>query len=538
VDRRDLGDTVSVGIPTYNRPEFLKRALEIITGQTYQNLEIIISDNASSDQRVKEVVDEFMQIDSRIIYFRQDENIGVLANAAFVLKKARGKYFTWVSDDDWRSPEFIELLVEQLEIEPEVNFAFCEYHEVYEDGNRAEGYPSSHLKMFKPFQSKSRMVRTISYYWQNAKNGKPNLFYSLFRKDALSQVDIKKITDNYLHLNMDCLISFSLLQKGRVAIRSEAMCALMCGNKKHYLDEAEEKKSNQPIILKLWSFFKFHKNDKDLYIKSTNSQVERISIAILFYLKVLFLASKLILEKADLIKRNPGCSRGACDLGHIEKIKLSNVTLVALATRNVEETLQALIYSCRDIEFGSVKLLSHFTPYGLEPYINFSRIEKIKSIDDWSYKVIYDLNSYIDTEFALLVHADGFVVNSSSWKNEFLEYDYIGAPWPLPTDNFSYRDVNSEIVRVGNSVSLRSKRLLELPIKLRLPWEPYCGSYNEDGFICVKNKHIYEAYGMRFAPLDVAKYFSHEVMIPEVQGINPFVFHKWAGTNSQYPKFK
>jgi hypothetical protein len=219
------------------------------------------------------------------------------------------------------------------------------------------------------------------------------------------------------------------------------------------------------------------------------------------------------------------------------KIQLPNVTLVAMATRNVEETLKALVYSCREIDFGHVKLLSHYTPYGLAKNIEFTRIEKIKSIDDWSYKIIYDLNHHIDTEYALLVHADGFVVNPFEWKDEFLDYDYIGAPWPLPTDDFSYRDTCGNIVRVGNSVSLRSKRLLEVPIKLNLPWEPYCGYYNEDGFICVKNKHIYEAEGMKFAPMEVAKYFSHEAMIPEVQNIKPFVFHKWAGSNSIYPKF-
>ena len=156
---------------------------------------------------------------------------------------------------------------------------------------------------------------------------------------------------------------------------------------------------------------------------------------------------------------------------------------------------------------------------------------------EWSYKIVYELNEYIETDFALLVHADGFVVNPSSWRDEFLDYDYIGAPWPLPADDFSYRDIHGNVVRVGNSVSLRSKRLLELPTKLKLPWEPYHGFYNEDGFICVKNRHIYESNDMKFAPLEVAKYFAHEAMIPEVRNIKPFAFHKWAGSNRTYPKF-
>lgn len=542
---------VSIGLPTYNRHDALRKVLGVIAAQTYPNLEIIISDNASPDEKVKEVIEEFASKDSRIKHYRQDENIGVLANADFVLRQAHGEYFTWFSDDDWRSPEFIELLVEELEKNKNIDFAFCDYREVYEDGSRATGYPSSHFKIFKPFTSNSRLIRTITYYWQDAARGKPNIFYSVFRREALAALDIKKITEGFKLLNMDCLIVFSLLQKSPVSIRSEAMCTLTCGNQKHYADpESYYKQGQKNLLIKLLDLWTDNKNDKNLYIKNTNNLAEKIIIYMLFLPKILALFSSISLK---ILKRSTK-SYGGGQIGNaansfnpdlklvesgknVQKIQLPNVTLVAMATRNVEETLQALNHSCLGVKYGSVKLLSHYTPYGMDKNIEFIRIDKIKSIDDWSYKIIYELNQYIDTEFALLVHADGFVVNPSSWKDEFLDYDYIGAPWPLPTDNYSYRDAHGNIVRVGNSVSMRSKRLLELPIKLNMPWEPFHGYWNEDGFICAKNKHIYEQQGMKFAPLDVAKYFSHEAMIPEVLNIKPFAFHKWAGSNQIYPKF-
>jgi glycosyltransferase involved in cell wall biosynthesis len=62
---------VSVGIPTYNRPEGLRRTLECITQQTYGNLEIIVSDNGSPGRETEVVVREFRDKDSRIQYFRQ-----------------------------------------------------------------------------------------------------------------------------------------------------------------------------------------------------------------------------------------------------------------------------------------------------------------------------------------------------------------------------------------------------------------------------------------------------------------------------------
>lgn len=98
---------VSVGIPTYNRPEGLRSVLTDICNQTYQNLEIIISDNASPHPEVKLILEEFKLRDSRIRFFIQSENKGSTFNFQFVLEKATGEYFMWAADDDSFSNEFI-----------------------------------------------------------------------------------------------------------------------------------------------------------------------------------------------------------------------------------------------------------------------------------------------------------------------------------------------------------------------------------------------------------------------------------------------
>ena len=99
---------ISIGIPTYNRPQRLRKTLASITCQTYLNLEIIVSDNCSPDDETQKVVHEFMQADPRIRYFRQHENIGVFYNFKFVFDVSKGDYFTWVADDDTRSDDYIE----------------------------------------------------------------------------------------------------------------------------------------------------------------------------------------------------------------------------------------------------------------------------------------------------------------------------------------------------------------------------------------------------------------------------------------------
>ena len=189
-------------------------------------------------------------------------------------------------------------------------------------------------------------------------------------------------------------------------------------------------------------------------------------------------------------------------------LNLPQVTLIAYTGLDIEGHQKALDYSCREIKFGDVKLI----------------IDKSDSIDEWNKKIIYELPKHIKTDYAILIHRDGFIVNPEVWNDSWLNWDYIGAPWPLPTDNFSYRDSKGIIQRVGNSVSLRSKRLLDFGTKLE--WKSFHGFTNEDGFICVNYRHEYENAGMKFAPIEVAKWFSRETDIPENEEVDkPFAFH-------------
>lgn len=220
------------------------------------------------------------------------------------------------------------------------------------------------------------------------------------------------------------------------------------------------------------------------------------------------------------------------------RLQLKNVTLVAMTSVCVYETVQALKYSMRGIDFGDAVLITHKKPIYLPKTIRYSHTDRLNNIDDFNYKMLYELGDHINTEFACIVHYDGFIVHPELFRDEFLDYDYIGAPWPDPHDDFTYRDIYGRLQRVGNSVGFRSKRLIDFPKKQGLPFEADHGYFHEDGFLCVKNRHLIEEAGMRIAPLEVAKYFSHETMIPEIEGITPFAFHKWAGTNSVYPRFK
>lgn len=223
-----------------------------------------------------------------------------------------------------------------------------------------------------------------------------------------------------------------------------------------------------------------------------------------------------------------------------KSLKLPDVTLIAVTSVKIYETIKALTYSMRDIEFGEVVLVTHRKPLGLPKGITYKHTEKITDIDKFNYLMAYELGSYVNTDYIILVHYDGFIVHPEMWRNEFLQYDYIGSPWPLPTaEHSTYYDEDGNVCRVGNSVSLRSKRLLEYPKKAGLEWKPAAdGFYNEDIFLCCMNKVRIEKAGMKFAPIGVARLFGREHTIPETEGVTPFLFHKWWGENKDFPRFE
>jgi glycosyltransferase involved in cell wall biosynthesis len=106
---------VTIGCPTYNRPDGLRHMLECSIAQTYPNLEIIVSDNCSERKEVEKVVRELMERDPRIKYIRQPKNIGSFNNYKFLLEQATGEYFAWACDDDSRKPEYIESCIKEFE---------------------------------------------------------------------------------------------------------------------------------------------------------------------------------------------------------------------------------------------------------------------------------------------------------------------------------------------------------------------------------------------------------------------------------------
>lgn len=119
IDRSGL---VTIAIPTYNRVQFLEAAINSAIAQTYANIEIIISDNASEDGTSR-IIASAMRMDKRVRSLTQTQNLGMRGNWNACLNAANGKFFLLLSDDDFLTPGAVELLVQKL-IDQEVRVAY------------------------------------------------------------------------------------------------------------------------------------------------------------------------------------------------------------------------------------------------------------------------------------------------------------------------------------------------------------------------------------------------------------------------------
>lgn len=124
---------VSIGMPLYNESRFIKASLESILAQDYPNLEIIISDNASTDETVN--ICKALISDRTNIFVNQfDKNLGATENSIYVLHQAKGKYFMWASGHDLWSPNLIRESVTLLENNPTAVIAFGSSSWINENG--------------------------------------------------------------------------------------------------------------------------------------------------------------------------------------------------------------------------------------------------------------------------------------------------------------------------------------------------------------------------------------------------------------------
>jgi glycosyltransferase involved in cell wall biosynthesis len=168
---------VTIGIPTFNRATSLRRALQTALDQTYPVIEVLVSDNASTDG-TGDLVTELARSHDRLRYLRQAENVGAVANFWTLVDAARGEYFVWLADDDWFDPTYVEACVGTIESDPSAVLVSGDAT-YYRDGAPYVVEPVT------PLVHRSPGARILAYYASVSRNG---VFYGLTRTDTLRRL--------------------------------------------------------------------------------------------------------------------------------------------------------------------------------------------------------------------------------------------------------------------------------------------------------------------------------------------------------------
>lgn len=173
---------VSIGIPTYNRSAYIRKSIESVLIQDYPNLEIIISDNASTDE-TEQICEEYSRQNQQIKYIRQPQNLGSFPNFRVVLQQASGEYFMWLGDDDWIDSNYISQCVQVLQDNPDYALVSGRARYILADDSLL--YDGLRMNLLQD----SPIERVITYYSQVTDNGS---FYGVMRRAQLAQIPVHK----------------------------------------------------------------------------------------------------------------------------------------------------------------------------------------------------------------------------------------------------------------------------------------------------------------------------------------------------------
>jgi glycosyltransferase involved in cell wall biosynthesis len=210
-ERTLLQPLVSIGIPVFNAENTISACIESALAQNYTNFEILISDNASTDSTA-EICKKYQKNDSRIRYFKQNQNIGGLSNFNFVLEASKGSYFRWLAADDLISSNSLAESVKS--IGRKADFVACTAPTFFD-----YEYINGQNPIVFGLEG-SQYSRIQNFFRQPGRSH--GLFYSLIKRDVL--IEFPFITHDFFAWDW-CLVLF-LLSKGPFASANSAFLIL------------------------------------------------------------------------------------------------------------------------------------------------------------------------------------------------------------------------------------------------------------------------------------------------------------------------
>lgn len=202
---------VTIGLPTFNRPELLGRALSCVSRQRYPNLQVIVADNCTPGNEVDKIVDRFRQEIKNIVFVKHDRNIGPHQNFSFLLRMAQGKYFMWLADDDEISDNYLESLVPLLEEDIEIVTAAGNWYWM-------RSQDAGDLMPRREYKSMRTGVRLSQYLWK----ADDAFFYGLHRTEILRKASFPGYSwpNGKTIMNWAYVYLLDMVLRGKVVVHS------------------------------------------------------------------------------------------------------------------------------------------------------------------------------------------------------------------------------------------------------------------------------------------------------------------------------
>jgi len=175
---------ISIGMPVYNGDHFLAEAIESILAQTFQDFELIISDNGSTDGTA-EICRAYAAKDLRIRYYRHEQNLGGAWNFNHVFELATGEYFRWACHDDICAPELLERCIEVLDRQPSAVLCYPRTVMIDEHGEPIENYPDN---LNLPFSTPHQRYQRLHQRFRNG--ARCNVLFGVIRSSLLKRTPL------------------------------------------------------------------------------------------------------------------------------------------------------------------------------------------------------------------------------------------------------------------------------------------------------------------------------------------------------------
>jgi glycosyltransferase involved in cell wall biosynthesis len=226
---------ISIGLPVYNGGRYLRRSIETLLAQTMPDFELILVDNASTDETA-DICQEYRRRDARLVYHRNATNIGANPNWNRAFALATTPYFKWAADDDVHEPTFLEKTLAVLEADPGVVLCHCrtrfvDEHErdlPFDENNGAYRDSGRNLRLGAPLPNRGR-----------------------------SEDAVERFRDIFLH-TVRCVDIFGLMRAD--ALRRTALLRSYFG-------------SDRPLLVELALLGRFHEVPEPLFLKRDHAGI-------------------------------------------------------------------------------------------------------------------------------------------------------------------------------------------------------------------------------------------------------------------------